>query len=114
RSIGNEISLGRSLAAGSAGVLDAGILRSFTGGHAERIVLQNDLTVTRVFDKIPGVTDGRSEMGGRFFTTMPVTSSAQAQEALALGNFNQARFIESAMIPKGTTIYQGTAESLGN
>ena len=101
-------------AAESAVGIDAGILRSFTGSQAAKSVLDNDLTVTRVFDKIPGVTDGSSEIGGRFFTTTTITSSAQAQESLALAGFNQARFVESAVIPRGTTIYQGTAARLGN
>jgi hypothetical protein len=29
-------------------------------------------------------------------------------------SFNKATFIESAIIPRGTTIFQGTAAKLGN
>ncbi len=101
------------LAVDTGANLDAGVLKSFAA-QPDQIVLQNDLTVSRVFDKIPGLTGGGSEIGGQFFTTTPITSSLQAQESLSLGSFNQARFIESAVIPKGTTIYQGTAAQLGN
>jgi len=98
----------------AAATLDNAILRTFLGGQVQRIVLQDDLTVMRVFDKIPGLTSGTSDMGGRFFTTTRLASRAQAQKQLALGGFNQARFVESAVIPKGTIVYSGTAAPLGN
>jgi RHS repeat-associated protein len=98
----------------AAATLDAAVLRTFLGGQAERIVLQEDLTAIRVFDKIPGVTGGNSDMGGRFFSATRMGSRAQAQRELALGGFNQARFVESAVIPKGTVVYSGTAAPLGS
>ena len=69
----------------------------------------------RVIDKIQGVTGGNSGIGGGYFTTTTITSSVQAQRLLALDpSFNKATFIESAIIPRGTTIFQGTAAKLGN
>ena len=92
------------------------IRATFLNGVAEKIVLETDLLVVRVIDKIGGVTAGSttaSSIGSSYFTTTTITSSAQAQRLLALDpNFNRANFIVSAIIPRGTTIYQGIAAPL--
>ena len=103
-----------ALVAGVAKITDT-IRARFTDGSVEKVVLEADLLVYRVIDKIQGVTGGNSGIGGGYFTTTTITSSVQAQRLLALDpSFNKATFIESAIIPRGTTIFQGTAAKLGN
>lgn len=94
--------------------LSSSIVATFADDQAERIVLQEDLIVNRIFSKIEGVVGrGKSGILGRFFTTEAIDSSAQATQILSLSpEFNEALFIGKAVIPKRSVIFRGRAASL--
>lgn len=53
------------------------------------------------------VFGGGANQTGRYFTSAPQATSAAAQRALQLPTENAATFMVEAVIPRGTTIYQG-------
>jgi hypothetical protein len=84
---------------GEAWLLDGDIAQTFTNGFATQVTATEDIAVQRVFSV---------SMDGQFWTTTPITSSAQATDVLALGKWNTATNLVNGVIPAGTIYFLGT------
>lgn len=77
---------------------------TFTGGSYTETVLTKDTTFYRVYG-------GVAEKVGRFLSRTPQNGGMQSQMDLALNPEwgNTAEYVIEVVVPKGTTIYEGTA-----
>ncbi|MDD8048711.1 MAG: pre-toxin TG domain-containing protein [Thomasclavelia sp.] len=84
--------------------LTENVANTFTGGTYSETVLPEDTTFYRVYSS-------DSNMIERYMSRTPQNGGMQSQLDLALNPDwgNNATYVEKVMVPKGTTIYEGTA-----
>jgi len=96
--------LARLLGLGAATTkLAPAIARTFQNSTYTATKLASDMRVYRVFG-------GGAEQPGRFFTTNLPASSNAARAALNLPVQNAATQVVEAVIPRGTTVFQGLVQ----
>jgi uncharacterized protein RhaS with RHS repeats len=92
---------GKALAGVFASRLPRAVASTFEGGSYTATTLAADLPVARVFG-------GGASVMGRFWTNASYTSGSAARTALQLPAENATTMVAQGVIPKGTTIFQGT------
>lgn len=80
------------------------VAETFTGGSYTKTVLNEDTTFYRVYG-------GDAKQVGSYMSRVPQNGGIQSQIDLALKPEwgNTTEYVTKVIVPKGTTIYEGTA-----